>query len=510
MLRWPLFLAFSTSTSAFAPIFPTRSNFDHVLFTSLTDLIRELDERDVQYPVTATCADLEALLSEARQVEGRSATPVEDDISPTSSRTPQPSGKRKPLVQRVVRKSRVSVGGVAQRAARKAVRNVKSAARYVNEWVDVGDDDEEVIRTVPYSYVKRTIDVQAVPVESEATSSQTRRIRRPRYDPSVYDSKKWSEYASTERNPRQTRQPRPPRTTAVHSNDGDRINRGSQPRVRKEASFASEATPVDSNNTFILPPYDEDDEFVEQEPRNRERHESKERKIYSPFPNTEEDMLDRLGSFLGDATEELLWGTDDDVGEVHSNTTQDTKTSFQGKSRSKHWKDRMEERFDRLLGIHNINDDDPTFYQRWQRLEDAENERVGSSGRWRNTAVKYDSNKPIWQQASLSTLFTGRTPDGDSLDAIDEWDRRQNGSLLRVLSISSKVVLLAASYLCRWTSVRGALPQPIVAFSIGTALVSSRKRLRALVVTVLVLRAIGEFMQGSVYDREEDVNDDMS
>ena len=72
------------------------------------------------------------------------------------------------------------------------------------------------------------------------------------------------------------------------------------------------------------------------------------------------------------------------------------------------------------------------------------------------------------------------------------------------LRTAFKVGIICASYMCRWASVRGALPQPFVVFSVVTAALSARrKRLLAATITLLALRTLGEVLHGYVYGNED-------
>jgi len=80
-----------------------------------------------------------------------------------------------------------------------------------------------------------------------------------------------------------------------------------------------------------------------------------------------------------------------------------------------------------------------------------------------------------------------------------------------------KASVIGASYLCEWASVRGALPQPLVVFSVITAALSTRARqgrLTTVIVTLLALRTLGEvihgyqFGDGEGWDDDDDDDDD--
>ena len=74
-----------------------------------------------------------------------------------------------------------------------------------------------------------------------------------------------------------------------------------------------------------------------------------------------------------------------------------------------------------------------------------------------------------------------------------------------------KASVIGASYLCEWASVRGALPQPLVVFSVITAALSTRARqgrLTTVIVTLLALCTLGEVIHGYRFGDEDGWDDD--
>ena len=62
-------------------------------------------------------------------------------------------------------------------------------------------------------------------------------------------------------------------------------------------------------------------------------------------------------------------------------------------------------------------------------------------------------------------------------------------------------MLAVLSYVCRWATCRGALPQPIVVFLLGASALSAprRKKVMTLVITLLAIRTVAEALHGYVY-----------
>lgn len=68
-----------------------------------------------------------------------------------------------------------------------------------------------------------------------------------------------------------------------------------------------------------------------------------------------------------------------------------------------------------------------------------------------------------------------------------------------------KALLMVATYVCRWASVRGAVPQPIVVMGVTSALLCARprKRIWTALLSLIAMRTIGELIHGYVYGDED-------
>jgi len=64
-----------------------------------------------------------------------------------------------------------------------------------------------------------------------------------------------------------------------------------------------------------------------------------------------------------------------------------------------------------------------------------------------------------------------------------------------------KSILLVSTYICRWASVRGAIPQPIVVIGTVSAFLTAqpRYRLRTVLVALVAFRTVGELIHGYAY-----------
>jgi hypothetical protein len=126
---------------------------------------------------------------------------------------------------------------------------------------------------------------------------------------------------------------------------------------------------------------------------------------------------------------------------------------------------------------------------------------------------KYD--KPIWEEeGNLISLLFGRSSSGGSL-LFERLLDHNSGSLLNFFESVLRSFLLVASYLSRWATVRGAIPQPLVVFGLISAGICARprRRLRTIAITLLGLRTAGELVHGYVFgeqgwEDEEDYEDE--
>ena len=66
---------------------------------------------------------------------------------------------------------------------------------------------------------------------------------------------------------------------------------------------------------------------------------------------------------------------------------------------------------------------------------------------------------------------------------------------------SLRALLLVSTYICRWASVRGAIPQPIVVIGVISGFISARPgyRLRTVLIALVSLRTVGELIHGYAY-----------
>jgi transposase len=128
--------------------------------------------------------------------------------------------------------------------------------------------------------------------------------------------------------------------------------------------------------------------------------------------------------------------------------------------------------------------------------------RRGLSSPHSRNERRYD--KPIWEEeGNLVALLFGRTQSGNSL-LFEKLLDPNHGSLLFLLRAVFRSLLLVGSYACRWASVRGAFPQPVVVIGVFSALVCAPRNRRILAVGLALgfFRALGELAHGYAYGND--------
>jgi hypothetical protein len=308
-------------------------------------------------------------------------------------------------------------------------------------------------------------------------------------------------------------------------------SRRASPTTTRTEFSSNEGTFSSSSNDAIprLPPVGFDGEEFPPRTTNNERRTRKrrttrdsneKRKIYSPYgdwdDNKEDDIfkdgIDQFGDVVANTVDSFLWGseTDDSSNRRKPAKNRTTGPRRRKKTRSGYWKDRMEENFDYMMGIHK----DGKYYDRWanQEMEDegnAEGTDSVSYARGRSSRGKKIPQKPIWEEENLLSMLFGT----DDRNRFSMFDRSPSnfgsGSLLRLFRSLLQSFSVFAGSVGRWASVRGALPQPVVVVGVIAAGLSSRpgRRFRNIVIALVAMRTVGELLHGYAYD-DSDFGDD--
>jgi hypothetical protein len=174
------------------------------------------------------------------------------------------------------------------------------------------------------------------------------------------------------------------------------------------------------------------------------------------------------------------------------------------------WADKFIQNVDLLLGI-----DDP-YYRKQQRA-------TGSSNIKRNTKATYDEGENGEEETEkdtknmLSMVLFGKPqkPNTKNKKAL-LWRNRIPSSLFffptnsqnvctSTLSAALQLSLVGLANLCRWATVQGTLPQPLVVFTLlSSVLAARRKRFLVGAATIIALRTIGEIVSSSSTQESND------
>ena len=246
------------------------------------------------------------------------------------------------------------------------------------------------------------------------------------------------------------------------------------------------------------------------------------RRIYSPYREDDatsqvyRDSIDRIGDFFVSTADTILWGKlDDEELDQEENQKSTAKTaqkkkkknggSSAGRRGDTSWRDRLEERFDSMLGIH----EDGEYYNRWAEQEAMEDEEAEGNDafsvaqgrppkRRRRSRRSKVYDKPFWEQDNLISALFGRSPP-------DGYSRIGPGNLLPFFKSTGRALLVLATNACEWASVRGSIPQPVVVVGVTSCFLSARSgnRLLALAISLVAFRIFGELIHEGLYGDED-------
>jgi hypothetical protein len=497
----------------------------HTKLQSITSLLAELDARGIRYPPTSTRAELEALLVAQKQNTGNpqkkiSITALLDELDRRDLRYPPdasraeldallhksnrsaprtPEGAEQQRRRRRRRRQQQnqpnsSIGQLLSISAQFAARTAKELPRRVSKIKNSnsllpGRFSQTVARQV--KRVSRKVDDFLMPEDDDG-------IREPIWYYSAVDADINVDDESVSDQPR----PQGTRTRPVRVREPPLPEPRPTARVRVQPMYQLLGRPMDDSrfsesNSYGKAPRDATQQ--KKKPRPQER------RIYSPYGQGKtsafdldgKDAVDRFGDFVADRAEELLWGPDTNA--------RDDKKSRQPKSVSKarYWKDRIEEQLDYALGLH----DDSEPYTSWEEIKmgkqgiESGPKRHGKQSR--SGKKRTNGDIPVWEEeGNMVSLLFGRRPSGGQL-ALERFMDQELGSkflLVTFFRSVAKGILTLSSYTCRWASVKGALPQPIVVLGAITAALCARPRhrLSTVFLTLLAMRTVGELLHGYV------------
>ena len=432
--------------------------------TSILEILRQLDKRNIRYPPDASPSDLNRLLLRHDEKMNNSVIISDENLHTARSRRMRRNDTDaiavKPKSSSVVwnHKSVQKIFGYGiPKVSSKALHNARKIAGRANEWIRT---DENGIRDVSFEYTKRE------PISSTTVS------------PSTIREVDVQTMGKTKRRTRRPSKNAPEAPTTVPGNAPFHNVRGDV-QTETKVSITGSGRPKITNGmptTGTTAP----------------------KKIYSPYRTSQKypNMVEQVGQFLTEA------------GMSNDPPSSSKRRNVDGASR-RHWKDRMEERIDTFLGVH----EDSAFYQKWAAREEKEiKEEEGFDAfavargrrpkkRHDKVSVKYE--KPFWEEeGNIISLVLGRSKSGGSL-FYDKLLDPTKGSLLNLFRSITRSILLVATYLFRWASVKDALPQPVVAICVCTAGICAKRRLLAMGLVLIVMRTLGELIHGALYDDED-------
>ncbi len=197
--------------------------------------------------------------------------------------------------------------------------------------------------------------------------------------------------------------------TILTSNDTRHHNGTSQKRRTRRTLQSRRTGNVTSSSNETKPIYsvypDEDDEYYQD--------------LEDLYGKTTAQVIDQFGEFLANVVSDDYDDDEDDNG------PKDVKKERKNHKRSRqHWKDRVLNRVDQLLGLH----EDSSYYNKWtDRLElekEDEQEHVNAleyvqgkkKKKKRRKKIANERDQSFWEQdGTLMSLFFGRSPSGEPL-----------------------------------------------------------------------------------------------
>lgn len=472
----------------------------------LREILSLLKENDIVFPPTATRDELEGLLRNilSTEVPEEKIYNVKDGVVSKDGAGP---GKRTSKQQKYVE----SAKNESRKAYRRGASMGNTPLFQDDPKKEMGRSNPIIVDAIVETVVKENEKKEDVSDVNPITTERKSRRTIPRQNQSS-------------RLRREQRMKRPAR-----ENDSIRYFQNQSLSLNDFDPYLL-CDEVSPQSKYLLPPFSSATGKTQhrwrqvQYSRPSRRSDSGGRKVYSPYRKDDIylDGLDRFGNFFANTVDSLLWVEKDEETETSKKPgthrarrgRMDRSSETRSRRRSGHWKDRMEEQFDYLMGIHK----DGRYYNRWveKGLEDEASEEgtdAVSYARGRSPGVngnrrKRVSKQPIWEEEGslLSSLF-----------GLDESASRRNdlfyrsdtflgqGSVVKILRTLFRSCALIASGVCRWASVRGSVPQPVVVVGAISSLLCSRPgvRIRNLVVALVAIRAVGELFHEYAYDDDD-------
>mmetsp|Transcript_18065 Transcript_18065/g.27312 ORF Transcript_18065/g.27312 Transcript_18065/m.27312 type:complete len:619 (+) Transcript_18065:81-1937(+) len=507
----------------------TRNNIEENLMTSsiqqeeqqqekiipppLPLLIRKLDESGIRYAPSASRADLEILWQELRASNNSSTTTTvaaANFDTTTNNTVTTPSNDLLRHASRVSNKNKVPA--------------FPTSSQYLNtldESPNPNSPPNKKASAPPFQRTKTT--TTPTPTTREILNALDR--RRIRYPPDASRTDlelllKQSNERIRRRRRRQGSNRSPYTTTKI-------------PRRQRRSSYYYAEDETTNNNN--------ERRNNENRRTNQERYPSqrqpqpyddvpskKERTIFNPtgvnnnnvapspimmMDGSSWDVIDRFGDAVADAAGTIdvdSWDVIDRFGDAVGDVVADAAETIEGQVGA-------------FLGM------DDNYYEEADPIttKQQQQEKNGGSSSIRSTQLRRTKpsdnklsqnnkkkNKSIWEEGEdsiLSLLFgRGAGPTGlrTRFEKIFDQDVGTN-ALTKFLGSLSRGALLVLNYLCRWASVKGTIPQPVVVMAVVSVALSTRRRkVNAVFLTVLITRTVGELLHGLATKMKKKNDDD--
>lgn len=486
----------------------------------IQDILSELIRRNIRFSPMSTREELEQLLEHARRSEEQPVTPssaasmdatISQDQGYPSSTTGTSEfvtmDERQENVwkkaSRVTVKKIKTVPKTLSKTIRTKAKNTyrkarNSAARLFEDPSDLSDNDntpiivDAIVEDISKEQLPEDDDYDVIDVEPFYGAARYKPPRRRTVSSNLDKDQNEFQVKTKPRRRRSTYQD---------------VGRSHNGRTTIDRPTKDEPTPK-ARLPRLSPAKKTQSQELESK-RDQGRRSTVDRTIYSPYRNGNDiyvDGLDRLGDFVANSVDSFLWGSEREKVTASPN---ESPSQSSKRRRSGNWKDKMEEQFDYLLGIH----EDGDYYNRWINDEDDKRQSTDSTEGVPNTGrrkarsgkKRQPYEKPIWEEEGslLSMLFGTDDGRGQRKDMFYQSPSTfGSGSVVKIIQTLLRSATLVTSGVCRWASVRGSLPQPIVVIGVLSSVLSSRpgSRIRNLIFAVLALRAVAELLHGYTND----------
>ncbi len=478
-------------------------------------ILDALDERNISYSPRASRKELEDLLldvlGENDAVAVKNAE--EDSIQVIEVESISPEEWQRQQEQKLLQKQKEQLREKEEKRKKQQQKQQQANAESKNQ--KVGTPKE--------------------PFQSRTTKAGTpsnfyRRSVNQSYRPSGFSSTATKAYGVGSSGARQRRrkqsQPKPREWTSSSSSSSSRST------TSVSSDSASFSKTKEETKRRIYSPYGERRSEQIREPTqsrksSRVGRRTKEefgdiRDDFDRFSDVVENDLGRFGDILANSVDNIFWGQEDEWATKPSKQVTETEnyndkevdsSNRRHRKRKRHWKDRAEERLDKMMGVHKVGG---KTYDRWSEQdgqEAEEEEALGYDavsyikGRKRLNRKRNNSRVDFWEneESIFSSLF------GNNWDDSPQRSRRSGlddafGAFRTSRSLTAllrNMVVLAANFaisLSKWASVRDTIPRPVVLLGgVGAGFVSRPGgRIKNSLLVFLCFRVLGEWLSEPV------------